>query len=451
MWRFDGGTWTSGTVAAVSTPGTHTLEWYSVDRLEHTETVGSATFEVLTRFEQGDARIYYKGPWSTAASGLRSGGSWISLTGTGSAYLTFTGTHIRLMTSTAANMGIARVVLDGGAPHDADLYEAVARHQRHDLGGRRPVGRHPHAARRLDRHQERLLERHQDRHRRLRHHRRPRGRHPVPRPPRRALRPPGSKPTATVSLSATDTGSWVKNTYYRINGSAPATYTVPFTVSAEGTTTVEYWSVDGAGNTETAKTHARCASTRARRPPPTTHRRTGCTDRSRCTWTRPTRRSRCGRHRTTAPTALSPRLAYTGQHRHQRRGHDDGALPRHRRRGQHRGHAQRHGAHRRHRAGVAPTTPRAAGPPAPSCVTLGSTDALSGVTRHRLRARRRTRPDLHGPDHAHAPRARTRSSTPPPTSPATPRPRARPPCASTTRRPFSPTTHRAAGCLAPCS
>ncbi|MCL5292034.1 MAG: hypothetical protein M1548_05835, partial [Actinobacteria bacterium] len=59
----------------------------------------------------------------------------------------------------------------------------------------------------------------------------------------------------TVALSATDTpgGSGVARTQYSFNGSTWDTYTVPFLVSAEGTTTVFYRSVDNAGNVEATK------------------------------------------------------------------------------------------------------------------------------------------------------------------------------------------------------
>lgn len=53
-----------------------------------------------------------------------------------------------------------------------------------------------------------------------------------------------------VSLSATDTGTGVKNTFYQIDGGATQTYAGPFTISAAGQHTVQYWSVDNAGNTE---------------------------------------------------------------------------------------------------------------------------------------------------------------------------------------------------------
>ncbi len=44
--------------------------------------------------------------------------------------------------------------------------------------------------------------------------------------------------------------SGVEETYYRIDGGDETTYTAPFEISGEGTTTVEYWSVDVVGNVE---------------------------------------------------------------------------------------------------------------------------------------------------------------------------------------------------------
>lgn len=69
----------------------------------------------------------------------------------------------------------------------------------------------------------------------------------------------------TVSLTATDAGSGVAYTRYRVNAGAVATYTAPFTVSAEQTNTVQYWSVDNRGNVETTKS----ATVRIDSGPPT--------------------------------------------------------------------------------------------------------------------------------------------------------------------------------------
>ncbi|CAJ36058.1 chitobiase/beta-hexosaminidase C-terminal domain-containing protein [Methanocella arvoryzae] len=56
-----------------------------------------------------------------------------------------------------------------------------------------------------------------------------------------------------VTLTASDEDSGVANTYYTIDGGAQQTYSAPFTVT-DGTHTIQYWSVDKAGNTETAQT-----------------------------------------------------------------------------------------------------------------------------------------------------------------------------------------------------
>ena len=59
---------------------------------------------------------------------------------------------------------------------------------------------------------------------------------------------------ATVTLSATDNLSGVASTFYTVDGGPAQTYNAPFTVANTGTHVVNYWSVDVAGNQETAKT-----------------------------------------------------------------------------------------------------------------------------------------------------------------------------------------------------
>jgi type 1 glutamine amidotransferase len=62
------------------------------------------------------------------------------------------------------------------------------------------------------------------------------------------------KQAVQVTLAAGDgAGSGVARTEYRINGGAWLTYAAPFTVTADGQHTVEYRSVDEAGNTEATK------------------------------------------------------------------------------------------------------------------------------------------------------------------------------------------------------
>ncbi|MFC7491636.1 MULTISPECIES: OmpL47-type beta-barrel domain-containing protein [unclassified Knoellia] len=57
----------------------------------------------------------------------------------------------------------------------------------------------------------------------------------------------------TVGLSASDNLSDIDSTYYAIDGASTATKGNTVTVGAEGVHTVSYWSVDNAGNTESAK------------------------------------------------------------------------------------------------------------------------------------------------------------------------------------------------------
>lgn len=60
--------------------------------------------------------------------------------------------------------------------------------------------------------------------------------------------------TVTFTLTALDdsSGSGVAATFYTLNGSSPTTYTKAVSISTAGTTTVTYYSVDKAGNAETA-------------------------------------------------------------------------------------------------------------------------------------------------------------------------------------------------------
>ena len=53
-----------------------------------------------------------------------------------------------------------------------------------------------------------------------------------------------------VSLSATDDFSGVANTFYNVDGGVTQSYSGPFSISAPGQHTVQFWSVDNVGNTE---------------------------------------------------------------------------------------------------------------------------------------------------------------------------------------------------------
>jgi hypothetical protein len=58
------------------------------------------------------------------------------------------------------------------------------------------------------------------------------------------------KATFPLTLTASDTPAGLAASYYTVNGGADTTYTGPVSISAEGTNTVVFWSVDRAGNAE---------------------------------------------------------------------------------------------------------------------------------------------------------------------------------------------------------
>lgn len=57
----------------------------------------------------------------------------------------------------------------------------------------------------------------------------------------------------TITLEATDDMSGVNTTYYRVNGGEWETYIEPFVLSEDGMHSIEYYSVDNAGNVEDVK------------------------------------------------------------------------------------------------------------------------------------------------------------------------------------------------------
>ncbi|PWB54742.1 MAG: hypothetical protein C3F06_03845 [Candidatus Methanoperedenaceae archaeon] len=62
------------------------------------------------------------------------------------------------------------------------------------------------------------------------------------------------KNSVTVTLNATDNGSGVNETMFKVNGGLTFTYTKPFVVNSSGRNNVTYWSTDKAGNVEQQKT-----------------------------------------------------------------------------------------------------------------------------------------------------------------------------------------------------
>ncbi len=261
--RLDGGAWTAGTVASFSKAttalGSHTLQWYSVDSLGNTETVRSAQFTLLERFEDElQQYIEQEGDdWGRRVSSQHSGGLMRYAWGPGALAGTFRGDRFDLISAKDMHSGIARVVIDGVTRALVDQYSADSLYQQKvlsiaGLGSGQHVFRVEWTGLKnplsLDNQinvdalelcgpiigdQE---------------------------PPISSASPTGQWRTTpeTVQLYATDNGVVSPRVYYQlsVNGGpfSPTTdYDGPFEVSAEGTTTIQYWAVDGVGNVEVAK------------------------------------------------------------------------------------------------------------------------------------------------------------------------------------------------------
>lgn len=59
-----------------------------------------------------------------------------------------------------------------------------------------------------------------------------------------------------VTLTASDSLSGVRTTFYTLDGGATQTYSAPFTISTDGNHTLNYWSIDSAGNSESQNTRS---------------------------------------------------------------------------------------------------------------------------------------------------------------------------------------------------
>ncbi|MDR3687692.1 MAG: chitobiase/beta-hexosaminidase C-terminal domain-containing protein, partial [Coriobacteriia bacterium] len=255
-YALDDQAWTTGSTLTTSAFGSHILHYRAVDVAGNVEATEAASFAIYTtkRFENTDPGITYQGGWTTNLSSSRSGGDWAytNIAGT-SAYMTFRGTAIQLISSIGSGFGIAKVTLDGTNSTLVDFYSPTSKHQQvcwtatklaernHTLkiewtGTHNAASTSPAFG--IDAFDITGL--------------------PVPdvTPPVTTSDASGAwrSTPATVTLTATDTDTFVRSTRYSINGSAGTTYTAPFAVSSEGTTTIQYASTDGAGNVEATKT-----------------------------------------------------------------------------------------------------------------------------------------------------------------------------------------------------
>ena len=122
-WRLDGSSWTTGTVATVPSGGIHVLDYYATDAVGNAETMKSASFEVQVRVEQTESLLSFDGTWNTITHPSLSGGSSRTTAASGTAVnFAFAGNRVDWIMSRNTNYGIARVIVDGGAPTLVDLY-----------------------------------------------------------------------------------------------------------------------------------------------------------------------------------------------------------------------------------------------------------------------------------------------------------------------------------------
>ena len=176
-YRVDSGTWTTGTVVTVpgATPATHTLEWYSIDRVGNTEITHSASFTVLRRFEDENATaIEQEGldSWASRVNPLYSAGLMREAFAAGALAGTFSGDRFDLISTTRPDYGIARVVIDDVYSGTSDQYSPTPGYQTARLQPVRARAGNPHVPRRVDRNQQRAVDGNQHQRGRLRARRR---------------------------------------------------------------------------------------------------------------------------------------------------------------------------------------------------------------------------------------------------------------------------------------
>ncbi|TLM69553.1 MAG: hypothetical protein FDZ70_09690, partial [Actinobacteria bacterium] len=249
-WSLDGAAAVEGTSVTTTLGGVHTLEFRSVDAIGNSETTKSVSFDVLQRFDHTDPAIFYDGSqWATSTNAAYHGGTIrYATTGNPRAVFMFRGTGFDWIAYRNTAYGIATITVDGSVV-TTDLYSPTVVYKSivyrtrsladttHTVVIERTGSKNASAsAANVDIDAIDLV-----------------GQFvtdtfaPVTT---HAAETEWSSTPVTVTLSASDTGVGVRNTYYRIGAGSQTTYTAPFSVSVPGTATVAYWSVDKRGNIE---------------------------------------------------------------------------------------------------------------------------------------------------------------------------------------------------------
>lgn len=204
-YRVDGGAWAAGTSLTIGASGTHTVEFYSIDQAGNTETT-QKTMVSIDKTAPVTTAVYPTGWTNTNTT--------VSLTATdaGSGVKT---TYYRIDGS-SWNPGTTAIISTDGT-HTFDFYSV-------DQAGN--IESAQTITVKIDK----------------------------AAPITTAIYPTSwTNTNTTVTLAATDTGSGVKATFYRINGGSWSTGTMA-TISTDGTHTFDFYSVDQAGNTENVHT-----------------------------------------------------------------------------------------------------------------------------------------------------------------------------------------------------
>jgi hypothetical protein len=208
------------------------------------------------RYEQDDNLAAYTGAWSQNPDSAASGGSYkVTATSGSSVNLAFSGRNFDLIAMKTAYSGIAKVTLDSSTTVNVDLYSATLAY-RQVVWSSGALADGPHTVKieytgtknaasggdavYIDAFDTvGVLTNPAD--------------VVAPKTVSTADSTWYSSP-ATITLSATDAGSGVRNTYFSLGASAVTTYTTPIVVSSEGANTLKFYSVDVAGNIEATNT-----------------------------------------------------------------------------------------------------------------------------------------------------------------------------------------------------
>jgi hypothetical protein len=122
-WRLNGGTWSATSELTITAPGIYTLEYRSTDAAGNREDTHSAEFPVFERAESNSAMASYTEVWTENTYANASGGTYhTTITNNATVDIAFNGKRIDLIGIKASFMGIANVILDGGAPIPVDCY-----------------------------------------------------------------------------------------------------------------------------------------------------------------------------------------------------------------------------------------------------------------------------------------------------------------------------------------